>query len=665
MLTHKVRDHFVRKLPRRSRLGALGATLRVCGPDEADAVLGALLDSGKRRPSIDALEAAARNWGRLTPERRADLLRRAEDPLALINALGASKDAEARSAAAALIADAPALRGPAADAHALGAPIERLLRDHHADVRNAAVDTVLSLARVSMHDDTEYSVRSLFDCVLAHAAATYPEHRRREVMEHVVRNMDHPGPCLQRWLASPDEPGRMALRAALRRERGPLACARAMRLLADPALGAAAMETLSSVTRDEEREAALARPALLRDPRRRARLARLAPAEGVLGDDGAPDRLTPEARAGWIELVTILPMDDATRLARLATRLADNDPTVRARAALACAGLRPSAQRDGLLHDFACAADAPVAIHALRTLLCDRDPARERELDNALRTLTRSAHPEVRALACGSLDAFDAATDSARARVAMLRGRDDFVRDLRAQAMREADPGGRIHAARLAKRLGVAPELELELLACAASADADLSAAAAAALRGVPTATAHTALARLCNHADERVRANAVDALGAREPSHPAVRRATRDPAARVVAGALGARARGGRADEPERRRARRDLLCSEDPTRRLAGLWCAARAGDATDASLVAHRLRLAADEHERRLAAACARRLLLRLDASAKPATRAPAPPVPSVSPAHRKDTPDDEPARIVVAPGAQRFIAEGVRR
>ncbi|TVQ64091.1 MAG: hypothetical protein EA379_02515 [Phycisphaerales bacterium] len=626
MLTRLVHSELVRKLPRRNRLGALGATLRVCGPDEADAILQSLLHSGKKRPSRLALEAAARNWSRLATDRQKALLQRVDDLPGLINTLAGGEDPEARIAAAGLItrgATAPskATRTPP---DALVQPLAALLADPDQSVRHAATDAVLALAAAASDEPNNSYVRYMFDCAIALGAQAFPEHRRREVMDLVIGVIDAPGPRLRAWLASPDEPGRMALRAALRRRRGPDACALAAHLLADRDLGGAAIEVLGAVSTDDEREAALTRPSLFAHPRARARLARAAGATDLLGDERTPERLSDAAREGWLELVRVLPMDDRARLNRLASRLADPEPRVRAKAARICAGARPSEARDGLLRDFACAAEAPAARHALVALIADRDPAREPALRDALGTLERSPHASVRALAFFSGDTLDADLRPERRRAQLIRDRDACVRDLRVRVLHDGDDEARIESILIARRLGVAHELELELLAAAGSPCVRVCAAAAGALRSVPTETARAALARLASHTDDRVRANAVDALSARDAADPAVAAALRDDAPRVVAGAIAGLARTFGALEPDARLALRDLLAHDDERARLAGLWAAMRGGVAEAAPLVARRIRLGVSDHERRLAARCARHLLLRMERHAPPANR-----------------------------------------
>ncbi|MCA9284585.1 MAG: HEAT repeat domain-containing protein, partial [Phycisphaerales bacterium] len=111
-----------------------------------------------------------------------------------------------------------------------------------------------------------------------------------------------------------------------------------------------------------------------------------------------------------------------------------------------------------------------------------------------------------------------------------------------------------------------------------ASGDADpvLVSAAAAALGATDTPAAASRLARLAEHADARVRANAIEALAVgADPTVALVRTGALDPVGRPRANAIAALLRRSRGEGVEQLR---KMLSDPRAEHRLSGLWVARR---------------------------------------------------------------------------------------
>lgn len=617
-----VRTILTRKLRRRSVIDAVSAALRVCAPGEADGLLAMLLDVRRARPNADALAAAARNWGKISQNTRDRLLERVGDMRRMLDALAGSSDDLAREAACDLIADA------AAD----DACIDRLrplLVDASPGVRAAAARALHAIESAADRSD---DVRVSFDALLAFAAGSFADHRRRDVMDLIARRIHNPGPALRAWLESPDDAGLMGLRAALRRIGGDGGALRTFRLAAHPSLGGACAEALAKSHPDDEREAMLARRALLaRQPRLR-RIARAPIATAILGDPVRAASFTDNARLGAVALTGAGAMDEAERAARLAALLRDPEARVRHAATRAVADARPGPHagllgpREGLLADFSHDEDARVAHAAAVALACDRAGAStpRRAL---LTNLLRSRHASVRAVAEYALDGADPWRSPCAARRLLTTDRDGFIRALRERIARANDSHQRLGATALARRLRVVREVELELLAAASAPDTRVASAAASALGQARSDAARSALTRLCDHSDARVRANALDALSravSTRTAHNAARadadavflRALTDAHPRCVAAAVAGLAAASAETRPEALSACEALVRAGIEAMRAAGLWATERAGLTSLSEDVCAILRAPVSDDERRRAARCARALLRRFD-------------------------------------------------
>lgn len=203
---------------------------------------------------------------------------------------------------------------------------------------------------------------------------------------------------------------------------------------------------------------------------------------------------------------------------------------------------------------------------------------------------------------CDRLDAWNPASAAGRlaARRRLAADRAAFIHDLR-EAL--ADPSRAVSAIAMARSLNIAMEIEPELRAMATAAWHNddrmaprVAAAAVSSLGCIGTAGAVTTLLECLNHADDRVRANAVESLarhmrdaeqhGRDTPSLVAVLLELKsDPSHRVRANAIRAllRPSAAVASSASTARALSNMLGDERPMHRIAGLWvvdCAIVAG-------------------------------------------------------------------------------------
>lgn len=508
-----------------------------------------------------------------------------------------------------LAAAAAEVRSPEA-IRAVGA----LLALPYETVAEAAETALLDITRQAHRLDQP--VLACLDRELAAAARGYEQHRRRRAMQAVAIFADRPGPELAAWLAEEDHPAHMALRAVVRRAEGDDVSGRCVRLLARPSVAPAAMDRLSRRDGGPAWWSFLAESHLLLNAARRRRLrAAPKPAQFLPGWHEL-SALSAAARRGLPAWVSTLPLAGPDKAARLVRLLTESDPATRWLAVGALANespVEPDA-REALL-DYAFDRDHRVARRALISLL------REAPSFEALRKLQRSPHEDVRAIAQRRLDDTDMWkapqgrwSCAAVAHRRLASDRDGVVSELR-NRVRNGDTSSRVNAIELVRRLQIARELELELLAAAAADDPRIVATAVRVLGSLDGDSAQSALIACASHADARVRANAVETLGASNAPSASVIEAMGDADPRTSANAIRARMLAGDSIAETKLV---DLLRDDDPRRRISGLWVAERLTPESLAERVAHLARDDDDEHVRRRAQRCARRMLANMRTS-----------------------------------------------
>ncbi len=596
----------LRKAKRRSRLAALIEALRVCGPAEADAITRALLGevrSGDR--AIDALAVAALRWERLKEPTRAMWLTAAGDRLSvMVDNLAKSDSAEQRLAAAELVAHMPSATGVAR--------LPGLLADDEGAVSQAAESALRRALTASRSDPAMLAV---LDAALAEAATNYPEHRRRGVLEAIVPMLDGASPRLREWLNDSSQPALLALRAVVRGDREEGSRARAIRLLAIPTLAPAAAARLSKRAGPREHQRAFESAHLLvRESRgEEYKRVRIEPTPDALPNAKELAAMPERSRAGYMRMVARSVMPANRRIALLAPALTDPSDLVRMIAVREMTRERAREAADaiataGLLSDLCFVGGTAQASSAATALLNDRGLRRATSAETR-EAMRRSANARVRVPREIADRHEDPWSNPAAARIAVDTARGQFVREL-IRRIAKGEVESKVAALRIAKRLSLVREAELEILAAAADRDPRVAATAATALADIEGNSAAQALERLGEHSDGRVRANAIEALGDRAPSHPLIEVKLGAGSARERANAarsalLASPGHGKAAETVEA------MLAGESGAQR-SGLWAIERSRAIALAPSVARMVRETKDEHTLRRAKAAARMLL-----------------------------------------------------
>ncbi|MFM9995092.1 MAG: hypothetical protein ACKVU4_04740 [Phycisphaerales bacterium] len=585
---------------------------------------GVLFSGATARVLDDAARALLSGWGYLSEPQRVwagELVRR--DELSrrwrrLVNASPALPSSGDRRSAAEALGD---LVDPG-----LARPLAVMILDRDARVADAAerslrrlVEFALSRGAGRIGDET---ADETLDGAVADAARAFRDHRRRGVLESAALLLDLPRRSrgrradagghapLSRWFEDREHESHLALRAVVRRSSDARMRARAWEWLGESggSVTTAALDRVARAATREDHEAVLVRSHLLANPMRARRAGMLAagaprqPTGGPLPIGAGITRLTLAARRGLPRLAGALLAADAARAKALEPLLADPDAAVRHAAARAVP--------PGHAVDYCFDADERVARHAVvaasgagLTSVEGEQPAWR------WRALARSPHAVVRWIAADELDRADPwAADSAASRVGLRRSlvadRAGVLTELRARLAFD-DAALRCAAIVVARRLGVAGELEQELTALVTGPGESPSppperaaAAATTALGDLDTQTARSTIHAALAHPVPRVRANAVEAFvrqGRRHgffaappsstigpPSKFALVELKHDRHHRVRANAIRAlldgvaNASGAAAVDPGAELA--SMLSDDRPMHRVAALWLAER---------------------------------------------------------------------------------------
>jgi len=353
------------------------------------------------------------------------------------------------------------------------------------------------------------------------------------------------------WLNNRDDPTHMNLRSVFRRAREPMVRARAWHWLTREPIAAAALDRLARAETLEEHEIVLKQGHLAVHPVRRHRLGMVKvrprvttrasgigahdardahdaggssglelirwPAAGPIPSASMVGSLSVGARRQLPRWVGSLKMDAASRQRAIDPLLCDPIAAVR-HAAVRVASIRA-------LDDFCFDSSPIVASTALlrASNVGEKDIVRDPGVGVHLaRRLERHPSPRIRQLATQERERIDPWGQSVASRVCARRlVRDD--RDTMLSQMHEritsGDASQRVRAIVLCRMLGLSETLEVELQMClvgrSAWAEDDLRVAATAvtALGEAGTPTARRLVEDALDHAGNRVRANAIEAL--------------------------------------------------------------------------------------------------------------------------------------------------------
>ncbi len=611
------RDH-------RAEVEGYRLALRGAGPSQAGVIVDRLLELAEADAASDALTLVAGAFDRIESAKgeRALIAGHGRWGKACTGA-AIDVDAEVRLSAATLI-------GRACEPETFGA-LRELLGDRDERVAERAGESLIALAeRAVRAPKLDGEAMGAVERLVVRTVREFDRHKRREPMSALLALCSSPaamrgaGTELKDWLADSEHPAHMIVRGMIRRGDAMATRSVAWLWLGQPGQRGACVERLSANCDAAGHETVLVRAHLLHNPARAGALAgaserdRKRKTTGLMIDGEMVEKLSPAAQAGcasWIECT-----EGARAPESLETLLTAPGEAARMNALRSAARLGSD-----LTLDFCVDSDARIARSAalaagtpgLRTLLGSERVRR------TLGSLARSGSGAVRDAAGSMADALDPLADRnagiATAR-RMLRGdRAGFIAMLQTR-VRNGASAESVRSMRLAQRLGLGAELELELLSIVAhSAQAGLkpsndeshrllhgAATAVTVLAELSSPAAQHAVHKCLHHPDDRVRANALDALARaarrsgtihadRSPLGRAVVEFNNDPHHRVRAGAARARLM------VDRRSPGPDglgvvivpLLTDARAMHRVSGLWLAERtaglAGNAGPAESVA----------------------------------------------------------------------------
>jgi hypothetical protein len=561
----------LRGVPAKDRVTALSDALAVCDEAEVEPLALALVElalvpgggvgrsvlspgriveelSGYLRQPVcnAALIELGRRWGRL-PEgvRRAAAAAGLGRWHLVAEALGVSSVPATRAALARLAAD---VGDPALLAGAL-----RLLADKDRAVAEAADRAILthavgclgeSLAQDGLSEWSGRSIwpaeRAVIERVAAEAAWTTAGHGRRGcLLAAAVLIHDRPQASadqerLRRLLEQGGSEPHAQLKTLLRRTPSALLRERALRWCTIPAMAGVCVERVATADTVGDHAAVLASAHLVLRPERARRLGLVRvravrrngeaamPASGAVPDAAGYAALGPEQRRMVPRWVGVLDLDEASRRVALAPTLGDADALTRMLAAAAvpmadlveyCFDAEPAVARGAMIRWSAAGTRVPGR----------PTPARAYRAE-MLGKLRRSPHAAVRACAAqdlASVDPWRAEEPASRlaARRWLKEDQSGFLAAVR-ERLGHGDAGLRAGAAMVVRKLELVPRFEFELARAAGLKEGAgepgalrVAATAVAALGDVRTEAARRAVRGGLDAPDDRVRANAVEAM--------------------------------------------------------------------------------------------------------------------------------------------------------
>jgi HEAT repeat protein len=585
--------------------------LRDADDRQVRAIVDHLLELTETPAARDAFGLFACFFDRIEPDQREQVLpakRGSWGPACA--AAAASPDVEARVSAATLI-------GRICDPETF-APLRTLLDDRNDRVAQRAGEALMALAQRAMCSPAlDTKTLAAVANLIGRCACNFERHRRREALGALLTlgstpaSMAGAGLELRSWLADGEHPVNMTMRAVLRQGTGLRSRETAWYWMRKPEYRSACLERLAVPCDADAHERTLANGHLLHNPTRQIALQAAGQTlrgrtDGLAIDLGAIEKLSPIAQAmapHWIAHATGENPTDA-----LDGFLSSPSDLARINA------LRFARQTRGadLALDFCFDPDPRIARSAalaVGTPACRVALGVDR-VRVAMNALARSEHADARRTAIGLAAALDPLSDEnaglGTAMRMLHRDRAGLVRLLQ-DRVRVGDGRARVRAVLLVGRLGLGAELELELLSlishsAQAAADAAVhgrsrnilhaAAAGVSVLADLPSAAAQHALHRCLRHPDDRVRANALDALAraARRAGSIGAGRShidgvmvefKDDPHHRVRAAAARARLLTDVRTGETRRAASAIMPLLTDPRamHRVSGLWLAERA--------------------------------------------------------------------------------------
>ena len=626
-------------MPKRARKAALVATLRV--GDSAELSLGTaealqfIVESGH---SAEIEEALFEAWGRMSEETRASVcLGLGERFVPDLLQLDADR---VRPVAASCLASEGlhgALRGVGPDPaeHAgfvrEAISISALNGPHCADSRRALLRACVML------DELTTEVRSVVDRELVEWARTFDEHRDVAVLRAVLRATHRCGPKLSAWLTRAPLEEHLPLRSAASKVDTETATGMAIGWLGWSSLVPVARKVIDRVAANPTHDSvtALLEPwGLLRARRRSQRLPKVLSLD-AFRSLARTTGLSAHARRGLIEVAACL---GTAALAQLIEHgmVADPDESVRLALIQAISRAEAFETGDSALQDLGFDREEVLARASVGAMSRVRSRHRRRASVTRLRSLARSPIRSVREHARRTIERFDllGAARSPDARwlnasvgTWMAHRAPDTLRDELNGAL--ADPARVDACLKLVQRLGFVAD-SVDQVAHIALHDTEPSARASATLLlgridGIADAAVgeriFRALADLLVDDDDRVRANAIEAMSRLRAADLRLDRFAGDDQPRIRANAVlhacrhdGPKDHGTLADSAM---LQLDAMLHDDrPEHRVSALWVARQIRPVEMATQIAGMAQDDPDPIVRSRARRCAGRLLSAME-------------------------------------------------
>jgi len=627
----KLMDRMLVALGRRDYRGevrALTQLLPNASDEQAGKIVDGLIELAASNAGEQALAAATRVYGRLSEAKGKRLIATG------MGQWGGACRLAMQGAAPGERASIAALVGDAVDADATGI-LTTLIADEDPLVREAAGRSLIGLAaRVNRPPTVDGLTRQSVEAAVVKAASEFDAHRQKAALKALLILLDSPaamaaaGPEVRALLADDAHPMHMALRGVIKNDLDERLQHAAWVWLGLKRAAPACLDRLARKGDAASRSRVFNSGHLLGSPQRRAAVTRAASVDrgaGIAGI-GIDERALMEAggpeAAAALRIAAAGSPEAANRAVEAA--LAHPEPVVRHQAMrLLADGEIRAGNIEGptdVLLDLCFDEHAGVARGAmLRAWSAARTGRLNAEESTAVfERLRRSEHETVRAMADFSGAPPIGASDGPVQRVVVRRwlGQDPAgVIEAIRERLHAGPLSERIGAIQLARRLLIVGPLELDLLAIIDRSQAlsrrtpdaisrhemRVAASAVSALGEVATSSAEQALLSVLGHADDRVRANAIDTLTRRSRRAGRLGRADDglthrlaelkdDAHHRVRAGALRAEllgavrgsgnAAGAEAGEVSRRLLSRTAVMLSDSRamHRVSGLWLAER---------------------------------------------------------------------------------------
>ncbi|MEM7228677.1 MAG: HEAT repeat domain-containing protein [Planctomycetota bacterium] len=436
------------------------------------------------------------------------------------------------------------------------------------------------------------AVRRQLDDAVAIALETYRKHRSVDALRAAALLAPWAGPKLEVLLSEEDHPATLAMRGLAERQAFPDVRRNLLRWLSTPELARSVARWMHTAATPDAFDEVLSAGHLLMNPDRRRAVRRIDRALHCIPGPTVVPHISPERQRDLARWLEALPISARHRASRAQVMFSTAHPIVRLRLWPRLMSDKASV-RDATINRALNGNDAVTARVAMRRAL--RQPVIADDMLTALiaggtaavtqRALVRAAQQHLPAF-IASFERFDAPQRRVLGRSWLRDDRSAFL-DMMRRSLVDSAPARADGLIRLARELRLISDIETELVALTESPSMRLAASAVIALADGASSSRLHALRAATQHANDRVRANAVEALASvATQSHSAALhpRAARWLAAlqsdannRLRANAILALVRG---REAQAAAALKTMLTDDRPLHRVSAIWVASRSG-------------------------------------------------------------------------------------